>query len=185
MTITVSNAVAGNPVLASDMAQVFHNVNKSPGIALITANTTWSVPDGVHKFRVTVVGGGASGRVDTVGSGEDSYSVDASGSDGRVARAYYSGVDIGTSFTVTVGAGNAYTGGGGTAGSSSFGPDLIAPGGRNDGVAADNPTWPSGSPHLFLAVCEYCVNVSGFPKPYGSAGFGSQAGRNGLVVIEW
>ena len=56
--MTIASVAADEPVQASTTNQLIANVNASPGIAIFTANGTFSVPNGVHKFMVTLCGGG-------------------------------------------------------------------------------------------------------------------------------
>ena len=68
--MTIATVAADDPVTASAINQLIANVNASPGVAIITSNTTWAVPNGVHKFRVSICGGGGSaGELGSVISG--------------------------------------------------------------------------------------------------------------------
>lgn len=188
MTIVVANAGDGLPVLASDMAQVFHNVNGSPNLVAYFSNNTWQVPNGCHKFRVTLYGGGGAVESDI----PDEFGAYVRGEDGVRARTYFSGVDVGTTFNVVVGAGQVYTGGPGSGGVSSFGPNFSAPGGRS-GITtyreAQSATFPSGLIQLYVNP-EYVFPFADFYRAWGSGGYsGGDAPRSngyqGLVIIEW
>jgi len=96
---------------------------------IITSSTTWNVPSGISKARITVVGGGGGG------SGNKTPSVDSGawGGNGGVAITEISGLS--GSYTVTIGAGGAGGSGGsgtstgGNGGNSSFGSIASATGG--------------------------------------------------------
>lgn len=179
--MTLETVAVDDPVLASTMQQVIANVNGSPGRAIYTSNGTWSVPNGVHKFKVTLCGGGGVGGFDTTGGGgEDSYVVPGlPGGNGPMISAVIAGVELGTTFAITIGAGS----GSGTGGTTSFGTLMSSSGGGPDG-APGSATFPAGAPNIYHANSIFCINAAGVP--YGSGGArGRGAGANGIVVIEW
>lgn len=192
MTLALGNAAEGEPILASDLQQVFHHVNATPGCAIFENSGSWSVPEGVHKFRVTLIGAGGGGYTETVGSGEDMYDVDHRGGDGTRARCDIAGVDIGTTYTITIGAGGGANADGGA---SSFGANFIAPGGvkgssnTSGAVGGQSATFPAGSLGRRYMMPEYTVGpwqVQSERMYFGAGGRGnSQSGRNGLCIIEW
>lgn len=184
--MTLSTVAVNDPVLASTHQQIIAKVNASPGRQVFLANGTFSVPTGIHKFRVFIAGGGQGGYdVVTMGMGEDSYLVDgAAGNDSFLVSADYSGVDIGTSFAVVVGAGGAiHEGAGGT---SSFGAFSIT---GASGAGRGTVTPPGGSTPMYHMNGLYCNNTG---IPYGTGGNGGTAaldvalpGTQGIVVVEW
>ncbi len=194
MTIPTSNATADLPILASDIRQVFHHVNSTPGFVAFLApgSGVWAVPEGVHKFRVTLYGAGGA-PTDVSMSPAPSW---ARGEDGVRARTYFTGVDVGTSFNYVVGAGQVYTGGSGAGGASSFGPVFSAPGGRSgQGSAAyreaQAATFPAGLPQLYVAA-DLFVPFADFYRAYGAGGEADAGldtvrynGYPGAVIIEW
>lgn len=184
--MTLSTVAVNDPVLASTHQQIIAKVNASPGRQVFTSNGTFSVPTGIHKFRVFVISGGQGGQATQVmGAGEDSYLVaGAAGKDGYCVSVDYAGVDIGTSFAVVVGAGGALDEGAG--GTSSFGTFSIT---GASGAGRGTVTVPGGSNSMYHMNGLYC-NTSGIP--YGSGGAGgtatpepSQPGVQGIVVVEW
>lgn len=89
---------------------------------------TWTVPDGVHRARVTVTGGGGSGARSADGQRGPG------GSGGGTAIGLVS-LMPGDDITVTVGAGGAGSSGLGNAGgTSSFGALMSATGGQGGGT---------------------------------------------------
>ena len=178
--MTLNTVAVNDPVLASTHQQVIAKVNASPGRQVFTSNGTFSVPSGIHKFRVFVISGGAEGNaLGSGGSGEDSYTI--AGEDGLSGFAVsvdYAGVEIGTSFAVVVGA---------AGGTSSFGSTFSITGAT--GVSRGTVTAPGGSSPMYHMNGIYCNNSG---VPYGSGGAGAdligtplQPGVQGVVVVEW
>lgn len=177
------NAVAvDDPVLASQHNQVFSHVNASPGRQIFTSNGTFSVPEGIHKFRVYLAPGGAGGHPDTTGGGgEDSYVIPGEdGQSSHLVSAEFSGVDIGTSFAVTIGAGGSFPEG--TGGTTSFGSTFSCTGATSGG-SKGTVTLPS-SPNAMYHMNGLYMSSGGWSYGQGGAG-GSGAGRQGIVVVEW
>lgn len=50
--MTLSTVAVDDPILASREQQIIANINASPGRQVFTSNGTFSVPNGIHKFRV-------------------------------------------------------------------------------------------------------------------------------------
>lgn len=171
---------------------------------LFTSSGTWTVPAGVTRARVTVIGGGG-------GAGNTSTGSD--GGFGGLAVAIVSGLS--GSYTVTVGNGGAGNGATGLSGSSSsFGSLVSATGGAgaNNGTPGDNGagTVSSGTT-LRLGICSVCSNPGAsqstsitntgtsaaqtwttssiqFPGSRGSgisSGGTAIGGTSGLVMIEY
>lgn len=180
------------PTWASPAAGGFSNMD------VFTASGSWSVPAGITKCKVTVVGGGGGGDNDGGGGGG-----------GGTAIKIVSGLTPGASITVTIGAGGAANSGNG--GTTSFGAYCSASGGTNptnndrggiggigssgdlnirggDGLRYNNDT--SGL-RLSAGGCTY---LGGGPATntaataggnYGTGGAGNAAGASGVVVIEY
>src|SRR5574337_433503 len=139
----IESVAVDNPVLASTMNQVIDNVNSSPGRAVFTANGSWTVPSGVHKFKVTMCGGGGRG-----GEGYSYFGGESGGGgtwnggpggDSPMISAVIAGQAVGATFAVTVGAaGHGALGSppNTAAGSSSFGSLMSVAGGGVGGNAA-------------------------------------------------
>lgn len=199
--MTIASVAADDPVAVSAINQLIANVNSSPSAVIITSNTTWAVPAGVHKFRVSICGGGGSaGEFGSSGGGEDFFLTPGGpGGDSLMRRIWVSGADLGTSYSITIGAG----GGAGLAaagGSSSFGTLLTVSGGgagasdsATAGVAGSKGSTgtPSGTlSGSALAIGNESVAVYNMPynipQAYGQGGLKtSDAGAPGIVIIEW
>lgn len=178
--MTIASVAVDDPIEAATANQLIANVNGSPGRAIFTANGLWSVPDGVHKFKVTLCGGGAGGHPDTSGGGgEDSYIIPGDpGNDSQMISALYSGVDVGTSYTVTIGAGGATADASG--GTTSLGSILSSTGATSSSKGTATVT--GGTQSMYRD--HFVLNSSGVPYGSGGAG-GGGAGAQGIVIIEW
>lgn len=171
--MALSNVAGGDPVLASTMNQIIANVNGSPGRAVFTQNGSWSVPNGVHSFKVYATGGGGCETPGYMTSGEDPTWVTAiPGKSSPLVSAIFSNVDIGTTFVITVGAGG--TGGSPQGGTTSFGTSISVTGGTPT-VSGSVTSAPAGWIHH--------ANSMFVTGPDGSA-YGA-SNTQGLVVIEW
>lgn len=144
-------------------------------------------------------GGGSGGEAGTVGGGEDIAATPGGpGGDSIARRIWVSGADIGTSYSVTIGAGGA-TGAAGS--SSSFGTLLTVSGGGVGASDGPSPTVPGtkGTPgtasagtlaasalaigNKALAIYDTPSNV---PRAYGEGGLVTDAaGAPGIVIVEW
>lgn len=191
--MTVNTVAVSDPILASTHQQIIANVNASPGRQIFTSNGTFSVPNGIHKFRVYIASGGQGGYPTAEeGVPPDSYTVDgAKGNDGFLVSAEFSGVEIGTSFAVVVGAGGAVgegVGYGGPGGTSSFGATFSITGASTAGRGT--VTLPTSPNAMYHTNGLYCDNTG---RPYGDGGAGAVAspvagsttGNQGVVVVEW
>ena len=137
---------------------------------ILTGSGTWTVPNGVTAFKVTVVGGGGGGaRVaypPLYGYG---------GKSGTVAVKWYNGVSPGDTFSYSSGAGGA--GGvngsptGSTGGTSSF-DSITAPGGVGGGVISTAPTPVGGDLNIGSEIGT---------QPYGGSGAFGVGGGNAVA----
>lgn len=185
--MTIAAVAASEPVQAATINQLILKANASPGRAIFTANDTWSVPDGVHKFKVTLCGGGSGAQADyTVINGDDVQVVAGNpGTSSHMISACFAGIDIGTSYVITIGAGG--TGGatdgafGNPGGSTSFGTSLVSPGASY----GSKGTVTSGGGAAQLLYYDHIFLKSSGVR-YGDGGSGSgAAGQAGICVIEW
>ncbi len=103
--------------------------NMRPGVSqaqVFSASGTFTIPQGVPRLFVTVIGGGGAGGLHaTLSSG--------GGGQGGTARGWLYGLPVGNSVAVTVGGGGfapTSPGNGGAGGTSSFGPYVSATGGQ-------------------------------------------------------
>lgn len=98
----------------------------SVDIQTFTSSGTWTKPTGAKKVHVQAVGGGGSGA-----GGNDNADRASGGGGGEYREAWFDADDLGSSETVTIGAGGtAATNGNGVAGSdTTFGSELTAKGG--------------------------------------------------------
>jgi hypothetical protein len=190
--MTIASVAADDPVTASTMNQLIANVNSSPGIAIFTSNGTWAVPSGVHKFRVTLCGGGGGiGDIGVGGGGEDVFSIPGSdGGDSIARRIYVSGADIGTTYSITIGAGGGAIANGGP---TSFGTLLTVAGGSCGATPVKGaPGNPTGGTLISQALAVGNQSVALFDTPgnvmrgYGEGAInGATSGAPGIVIIEW
>jgi hypothetical protein len=134
---------------------------------LFTSPGSFSVPPGITKVKVTVIGGGGGGGAFV---GPSNLGGGGGGSSG-VNIQYVTGITPGASIPVTVGAGGTYAGGVG--GTSSIGP--FGPGGtvsQTGGSGGSNQSGGSGS-----AGGGYGFNgvrgQNGSPGPAGNGGSGA------------
>lgn len=120
----------------------------SVDVQVFEASGTWTKPAGAIVTLVQVQGaGGGSGGCASTGSGASACSPGASG--GEYAQGWYTASSLGSTETVTVGAGGtagaAGNNAGGTGGTSSFGAHVTAVGGPgSSGSAASTGTNPLG-----------------------------------------
>lgn len=197
--MTIPNVNVDDPVEAATANQLIANVNSSPGRVVFTANGVFSVPDGVHKFKVYVAGGGGKGG--DVGSeynpaeGLFTYFDGAAGGRSPLASVVVSGQALGSSFAITIGAG----GTGGAGGTSSFGTLLSCTGGGAGGNGT--PSGPAAGAVGSIAgtmASQALVHDNGMfqsastLRPYGAGGSGGtaasatgSAGAQGVVIVEW
>jgi hypothetical protein len=177
------------------MNQLIANVNSSPGIAIYTSNGTWAVPSGVHKFCVTLCGGGGGvGPVSVGGGGEDIFSIPGgAGGDSIARRIWVTGADIGTTYSITIGAGGAAESNGS---STSFGTLLTIGGGSAGPTGGAGTKGAPGNPTTGTLISQALSvgnqSVALFDAPgnlmrgYGEGGNQvAYAGAPGIVIIEW
>jgi len=133
---TLTLAAGSNVTITTDATTDTITIASSGGgggginYQIITSSTTWEVPSGITRAKITVIGGGGGGSGNKTNSPQNSG---AFGGNGGVAIALIT--DLSGSYSVTIGAGG--TGGdggtttstGGNGGNSSFGALLSATGG--------------------------------------------------------
>lgn len=163
------------------MGQVINGVNDSPLVQVtkvtgagymgefgnglwrvFSSNSTFTVPAGVSKLRVRVVGGGGGGKIGGAGGGGGGY-----------AHGEFS-VTPGDIYSVTVGDGGLQGGDGGT---SSFGSLISATGGKGASGTA-SATGGAGFGGDFQAS----GGASGASAGTGGGGAGSQLGNGGFTT---
>lgn len=157
-------------------------------LAVFTSSGTFSVPSGVTKALVTVIGGGGGGGgFNLVLNGSSNG---GGGGAGGGAQKLVTGLS--GSVTVTIGAGGTAggtTGSGGTGGTSSFGAFCSATGGTG-GVAGGQDT--SGNGGVGGVGSSGDINLDGAPGGAGNGtvpngsnppfGLASNSGTNGLAL---
>lgn len=198
--MTLSTVAAGDPVKASEMNSIIAHVNGSPGRAIFTASGTWSVPAGAHKFKVYLAGGGGGGgggiyHAEDFSSGEY-HTTGGVGGDAPLISKVFAGVDIGTTYVITIGAGGAAAleaATGSTGGDSTFGTVMESHGGL--GGHAGGGAGAYGGQTGGQIRHGNGMFVTSANKGYGAGGLGgsqtvgsdttSDAGSNGICVIEW
>lgn len=190
--MTISTVATDDPVKASTQNSVIANVNGSPGRAVFKVNDIWTVPAGVHRFKVYLTGGGGARGADYE-YGEGNHRYGGQGGDSPLCSKIFGGYDIGTSFNITIGAGSVVAGG--TGGTSTFGTVLQSTGGGGgENGIEESPMPGSRGTHngqlahdngMFLAP-----EVKGFGSGaivYNVAPFVDvdKPASDGICVIEW
>lgn len=189
--MTLPSVAVDEPITASNMNQLITHVNGSPNRTIFTSNGTWVQPDGCHRFKITLCGGGgAPGRF-----------YGNRGGDSPMVSYIHSGSDIGSSFVITVGGAGVIgtpSGSDSTAGgTSSFGTLLSSTGGTqgsSNGTSVGSrgsASFPPGAPQVYHANDLFLYGHQ--PVPYGHGGNGvSDLGvvtsddlTPGIVVVEW
>ena len=183
--ITSSNIVqlAGSPTLQFKLPAL------RPGFSQIqayTASTSFSVPIGVSRIKVTVIGGGGAG-------GTHANIPGGGGGSGGCGVRILSGLTPGAFIPITVGAaGVALIGGaigqGGSGGTSSFGAFISATGGQGGGGGSAAPSAAGGGPgNAVGADVNYggsCGTDSIIPAARGGDGGGPGAGRGSTGAVQ-
>ncbi len=174
----------GEAVLADTLNQLIKNVNSSPGRAIFTSSGSWAVPEGIHKFRVYLCGGGGKG----VTSEGEIGTIQANGGSAPLISKDFSGAEIGTTFAITIGGGGSgigtdYPYAGGSGGTSVFGASvMISSGGGGGSLAGSGGSGSqSGADMIHGNSMFYYTYGVGF----GEGGRGDSNGYPGLCVIEW
>ena len=137
-----------------------------PTIQAFTSSGTFTVPAGVTKVKVTVVGGGGGGRTATNSTSQ------GGGGSGGAAIKVITGLTPGGTVAVTVGTGGAANTNGVT---SSFGAYCSATGGVSPGLSSNNPG-PGGDGGTATGGD---INFTGGAGGGGSGVSGTVAGNGG------
>lgn len=185
--ILTSNGAAALPTFQAPASSGFTN------IAVYTSSGNWSVPSGVTKAKVTVIGGGGGGGYYNLGG------LNSGGGGGGTAIEYVTGLS-GT-ISVTVGAGGAKGTTGATGGTSSFGSYCSASGGtggensqfgEGQGVGGVGSGGSINFTGGFGAVtngsnvsCGISFMSAGAGQLYGGGGIPAGDGAAGIVFIEY
>jgi hypothetical protein len=186
--VLTSNGAAALPTFQTAAAGGFSN------IAVFTSSGSWTVPSGITKAKVTVVGGG--------GGGGYTYNYENNGGGGGgTAMEYVTGLS-GT-ISITVGSGGARGNPGTTGGTSSFGSYCSASGGLGGSSRQDSDA-PLIYPGVGGSGSGGSINISGGGgtlfqyqdggtssmsagngKLYGGGGNLEDVGAAGIVIIEY
>lgn len=194
--MTIPAPAVDAPFKASVAKQIIDHINLSAGRFIFKSNGTFTVPNGVHQFRVYMAGrGGDGGNMVLVGENE------SNGFPGGVSpliSAIFSGYAVGTSFAVTVGDGT-------NDGTTKFGTLMQCTAGANGDYygpgAPGTPTFPLGQTSIYHdngmfgdMYTDSSLGMTYF-RGYGSNGRGAYqgssgwipflAGMPGVCVIEW
>lgn len=166
---STTQSTAAGPIYPGTRGQVF------------TASGTFTVPASITTIKVQVLGGGGGGN-------NDPYGVVIAGGSGGYVIEYLNGLTPGATVAVTVGAGGAV---GGTGGTSSFGDYCSATGGgiNSPGLGSggnynQRGGYPTGSLGAGSALAPSPGGNPGFANSGCGGGF-TTAGGSGVVILEW
>jgi hypothetical protein len=197
--VFTGNVTATNLIGAITSSQVTTALGYTPpttggfsNMQVFTSSGTFTVPTGITKVKVTVVGGGGGGFVQAQGENAD---VQIGGNAGGCAIEIISGLTPGGTVSVTVGGGGAGTNNGqfgtptpgGTGGTSSFGAFCSATGGgggasgNGAGIGTGGQLNVSGGSGNGIGDPGTSIFAGGF----GCGGFPAANGQAGVVVVEW
>lgn len=181
---------------------VSKNFDAIGSMAVFTSSGVWTVPSGVTKAKVTVIGGGGGGGAYSFGCPTGNFG--GIGGYGGSGFSIITNLSYGQQITCTVGAGgytqpftapNYFAGGAG--GSSSFGSYLTATGGGGGGGGyptggAAGANGVTSGALIDIGKNLYAVLGSGNPMLfYGQVSGLSDSstnganGMSGLIIIEW
>jgi hypothetical protein len=180
-----SVGTSGNVLTSNGTAWVSSApVASLPSLAVFTASSTWTVPAGITRAKVTVISGGGAGGFTVAG-----YSSGGGGGGGTSIK-YVSGLTPGGTVSVTVGAGGT-TGSGGT---SSFGAYCSATGGAvgtglvggNGGIGSSgdfNFAGGGGGAPIISTVDGFLLGGTGGSSFFGGGAAGTLFGTSGGVGL--
>lgn len=179
---------SGQALVVSGGVPAWGNISSYEGFNTVqfftSGSTSWTVPTGITRCVVTVVGGGGGGG----GFGPTSYNWPGGGG---YAKAYITGLTPGASITVTVGGGgsgnNNTSAAGGTGGTSSFGSYVSATGGTGSAAGA------AGTPGTGTVSIGTTIKTRWIVSPSTTGGvgiyeLGQQATRDqgaGTAGVDW
>lgn len=134
--------VSGKLVGRASRAQIFGSGGRLRNIEVITADDTWEKPSWLEYAIVEVVGGGGSGGGRIAGGNRCA----GGGGGGGYAMAKIDADDLGSTETVTVGAGHAGNSGasGGAGGDTTFGSHLTGGGGQGGTMSSNGGATAGG-----------------------------------------
>ena len=186
-----SVGTSGNVLTSNGTAWVSSRASPIPTTQVFPSNGTFTIPAGVTKVRVTVVGGGGGG-----GNPGTTYS---GGGGGGTAIKTITGLTPGGTVTVTVGTGGGATGNGVT---SSFGAYCSATGGTFAVSSTAGTGGIGSSGDLNIGGQAGTVDYDGYStggssflgggggyaangRQYGGGGGAGASGADGVVVVEY
>jgi hypothetical protein len=176
--MTIAAHEDDQPIKTSLLNAFINKVNNSPGAQLFTSDGTFTVPDDVHRIRVTICSyGGAATTYDPFGSTQAYYN----GGNSPLAVKYIN-VEPGASYAVNLASSRSQP--------STFGSVLSSNGGGN---AGSNNHGSTGSHNGTFAMAPIVMGPSGIP--YGRGGIAAsspQYGSNSVMnpgaamcLVEW
>lgn len=174
---SISPGASGNVLTSNGSSWTSATPSAIGGIQVFTSSGTFTVPAGITKVKVTVIGGGGGGA-DQGGAG--GYG----GGGGGTAIKIVSGLTPGSTISVTVGTGGAGGNTGSNGGTSSFGAYCSATGGA--GAVAYIPgiggIGSSGDLNFAGGAGGTSATISGVGSSYGYGG-GTFMGAGGKDTI--
>jgi hypothetical protein len=153
-----------------------------PTVDVKTSGTsqTWTIPAGVTKLKVTVIGGGGGGGSSTYYAPHDTYYNGAGGGAGAYSVVYLSGLTPGNTLTYTVGAAGAVNGGNGGTSSLSSGSQSITTVTCTGGAGGQSVEgYPQGGAGGSATGGTININGSGGSDLYGENGGSNPLGMGG------
>lgn len=192
--MSISSVSAGQDISATHLNDIAAALNAVNGRQIFTSSGTFTWPAGVNRVKVTLAGGGGrAGASWFAGVGGTVQQPSSRGGNSPMCSKIVSGIDAGTTISITIGAAGVGTAAGGT---TSFGSVFQSTGGTGGvtNVVGTDGTHTGEIQHdnrVFVFARDDYHGIIGYGQGYPSnsgiqspVGY-SQAGGPGILVIEW